>query len=72
MSREKTEKLGSLFLAVFSAGLAAQLAADGMETAQWLGATAAVLGSVAMAVTVRLWPQPQVAEARARRRSGGS
>lgn len=68
MSREKTEKLGSLFLTVFSAGLAAQLAADGMETTQWLGAAAAVLGSVAMAVAVRVWPRPQVAEAVARRR----
>ncbi|HKR86685.1 MAG TPA: hypothetical protein VJS38_00770 [Phenylobacterium sp.] len=69
MNREKTEKLGSIFLAVFSGGLAAQLAADGMAPGQWLGAAAAVLGSLAMAAAVRLWPQPQAAEAPARRRS---
>lgn len=72
MNREKTEKLGSIFLAVFSLGLAAQLAADGMAPGQWLGAAAAVLGSVAMAVAVRMWPQPQTAEAPARRRSRDS
>jgi hypothetical protein len=72
MSREKTEKLGSLFLAVFSVGLATQLAHDGMATTQWLGAAAAVLGSIATAVAVRVWPQPQLAEAPARRRSRDS
>lgn len=69
MNREKTEKLGSLFLAVFSAGLAAQLAADGMAVNQWLGAAAAVLGSLSMVVAVRVWPRPQISEAAARRRS---
>jgi hypothetical protein len=72
MSREKTEKLGSLFLAVFSVGFAAQLAHDGMATGQWLGAGAAVLGSIAMAVAVRIWPQPQLAEVPTRRRSRDS
>jgi hypothetical protein len=66
MSREQAEKLGSLFLAVFSLGLAAVLAADGMAPAQWFGAAAAVLGSLTMAAAVRLWPRPQVAEAPAR------
>lgn len=70
MNREKTEKLGSLFLAVFSTGLAAQLATDGMAPGQWAGATAAVLGSIAVAAAVRLWPRPQLAEAAVRRRSG--
>ena len=72
MSREKTEKLGSLFLTVFSAGLAAQLAADGMAPAQWLGAAAAVFGSVTMAVAVRVWPRQELAEAPARRGSRDS
>jgi hypothetical protein len=72
MSREKTEKLGSLFLAVFSTGLAAQLATGGMEADQWFGAAAAVLGSISMAVAVRVWPQPQAVAANHRRRSGGS
>jgi hypothetical protein len=67
MSREKTEKLGSLFLAVFSTGLAAQLATGGMEPGQWLGAAAAVLGSVSMAVAVRVWPRPAPAIATSRK-----
>lgn len=60
MSREKAEKLGSLFLAVFSTGLAAQFATTtGLEPQQWFGATAAVLGSLTVAVMVRVWRQPE-------------
>lgn len=72
MDRAKAEKLGSLFLAVFSTGLAAQLAtAHGMQPMQWIGAAAAVAGSLAIAVAVRVWPQPQpqAALARSDRRS---
>ena len=46
MMRDQVEKLGSLFLAVFSTGLAARLALDGMATVQWLGASLAVTGSL--------------------------
>jgi DMSO reductase anchor subunit len=60
MSREKAEKLGTLFLAVFSTGLVAQFATtSGLEPQQWFGATAAVLGSLTVAVMVRIWRQPQ-------------
>jgi len=59
MQREKAEKLGSLFLAVFSTGLAAQLASVGMSPTQWLGAAIAVAGSLGVAAAVRLWPQPE-------------
>ena len=31
-------------------------AAQGMNAVQWAGATAAVLGSVTLAVLVRVWP----------------
>ncbi len=35
-------------------------AAQGMNTVQWAGAAAAVLGSVTLAVLVRVWPaEPQ-------------
>jgi len=64
MTRDKIEKLSTLFLAVFSTGLAAQLASVGMEPAQWAGAAAAVSGSIGLALAVRLWPQPQQAPAR--------
>jgi hypothetical protein len=66
MSSERAEKLATLFLAVFSTGMAAQLASVGaLEQERWLGAAIASLGSLALAVGVRLWPRP--AEATARR-----
>jgi len=71
MSREKVEKLGTLFLAVFSTGLVAQFATTiGLEPHQWFGATAAVLGSLTVAVMVRVWrrPEPQRVTARDDRR----
>jgi hypothetical protein len=58
MTRHNAEKLGTLFLAIFSVGLAVQLALDGMAPVQWLGASLAVTGSLALAWTVRAWPQP--------------
>jgi hypothetical protein len=58
MPREKIEKLSTLFLAVFSTGLAVQLASAGMQPQQWIGAAAAVCGSLGLALAVRLWPQP--------------
>jgi len=66
MSRDRIEKLGTLFLAVFSTALAAQLVSTGILAApiQWVGALTAVLGSITIAVLVRLWPQPAPAEAR--------
>jgi hypothetical protein len=59
MTREKAERLGSLFLAVFAPGLAAVMAADGMEPMQKLGALAAVAASLTLATVVRVWPQPE-------------
>jgi hypothetical protein len=64
MQREKLEKLGTIFLAVFSTGLAAQFVVDGMSSSQWLGATAAVLGSLSAAAVVRMWPAQAPAKAR--------
>lgn len=66
MSRDRIEKLGTLFLAVFSTALAAQLVSTGIMDAptQWAGAVAAVLGSLGIAVIVRVWPQPEQAKIR--------
>jgi hypothetical protein len=64
VNREKFEKLGSIFLAVFSVAFALVLYADGMEGAQLLGSVLAVLASLALAVTVRVWPYPQRIELR--------
>jgi uncharacterized membrane protein YccC len=66
MSRDRIEKLGTLFLAVFTTALTAQLVSTGMFEApiQWLGAVIAVLGSITIAVLVRIWPQPERAKVR--------
>ena len=46
----------SASLVIISGGLAGHFAAAGMSPVQWAGATAAVLGSVTIAVAVRVWP----------------
>jgi hypothetical protein len=51
---------GTTILVVLISGLAGQFAAQGMNTIQWLGAGLAVLGSITLAVMVRVWP-PQTA-----------
>jgi hypothetical protein len=64
MDRARAERLSTLFLAVFSTGLAARFAADGLAPGQWPGALAAVLGSLAVAAVVRIWPRPQPVRSR--------
>lgn len=58
MTRAKAVELGSFLLVILSAGLTGAYAAEGMAPAQWLGAAAAVFGSVVIAVAVRVWPEP--------------
>lgn len=41
---------------VISAGLAGHYAAEGMTALQWAGAVSSILGSVTVAVAVRVWP----------------
>jgi len=54
----------SVALVVASGGLAGHYASEGMNGVQWAGAIAAVLGSVTVAVAVRVWPAAQKAKAR--------
>jgi hypothetical protein len=54
----------SVALVVTSGGLAGHYASVGMNGVQWAGAIAAVLGSVTVAVAVRVWPAPQKAKAK--------
>ena len=51
-------KLATAILVILVSGLAGQFAAQGMNAVQWLGAILAVLGSVSLAVIVRVWPAP--------------
>ncbi|WP_293676784.1 hypothetical protein [uncultured Phenylobacterium sp.] len=47
---------GSALLVFVSGATTGHYAATGMNAIQWMGAAAAVLGSVAVAVAVRVWP----------------
>jgi hypothetical protein len=57
---------GSAALVVLSGATAGHHAAMGMSTLQWTGAAAAVLGSITVAVMVRVWPAPEKVEAEQR------
>ena len=46
---------GSVVLVFMVSMLAGRLAADGMNAVQWAGAVVAVLGSITVAVAVRVW-----------------
>jgi len=66
MSFEITSKdltdWGSAALVFLSGALTGHYAANGMTAIQWAGAIAAVLGSVTVAVAVRVWPEPAKAQ----------
>jgi hypothetical protein len=55
----------SVALVITSGGLAGHYASEGMNGVQWAGAIAAVLGSVTVAVAVRVWPAAQKAKVKA-------
>lgn len=56
-SKKDFVDFGSGALVAVCGGLAGHYAALGMTPVQWAGAACAVLGSVTLAVAVRLWPQ---------------
>jgi len=66
MSFEITRKdlidWGSAALVFLSGAMTGHYAASGMNLVQWAGAASAVLGSVTVAVAVRVWPSPVKAE----------
>jgi hypothetical protein len=55
-------------MVVITGGLAGHYAAVGMTPVQWAGAASAVLGSVTVAVAVRVWPVEAKAKAAQRQR----
>jgi hypothetical protein len=55
-------ELGSAMMVFVCGGLAGHFAAVGMTPVQWAGAVAAVLGSVTVAVAVRVWQTPAKAQ----------
>lgn len=56
----------SASLVFLCSALAGRYAAEGMNLLQWAGAAAAVLGSITVAVAVRLEPSPEKAKAKRR------
>jgi hypothetical protein len=56
VSSKDLAEWGSVVLVIASGGLAGHYASQGMTPIQWAGAAAAVLGSVSVAVAVRVWP----------------
>ena len=56
LSRKDLAEWGSAAMVFVSGGLAGHYASLGMNPLQGAGAAAAVLGSVTVAVAVRVWP----------------
>ena len=67
-SREVAEWL-SASLVIISGGLAGHYAVGGMNAVQWAGAVAAVLGSITVAVSVRVWPAEATIDDKSQRRA---
>lgn len=63
LAKKDIAEYGSAFLVLLSGAMTGHFAAIGMNSVQWAGAVAAVLGSVTVAVAVRVWPAPQEVEA---------
>lgn len=55
-TRKDLVEWGSACLVFVSGATTGHYAAMGMNAVQWAGAAAAVLGSVTVAVAVRIWP----------------
>ena len=56
ITRKDLIEWGSACLVFLSGAMTGHYAAIGMNAVQWAGAAAAVLGSVTVAVAVRVWP----------------
>lgn len=56
--KKEIVEYGTAGLVLLSGATAGHYAALGMNLVQWAGAAAAVLGSVTVAVAVRVWPEP--------------
>ncbi|RAK56547.1 hypothetical protein [Phenylobacterium deserti] len=56
ITTKEAAEWGSAILVFTSGAMAGHFASVGMSPVQWAGAAAAVLGSVTVAVIVRVWP----------------
>jgi hypothetical protein len=62
----RAAEIGSALLVVFASWVVGRYAAQGLEPMQWACGVFAILGSISVAVMVRIWPAPQRAPATAR------
>lgn len=63
VSKKDLADWSSAGMVFISGGMAGHYASLGMTPVQWAGAAAAVLGSVTVAVAVRVWRSPVKARA---------
>ncbi len=56
MTRKELAEWATVSLVILSGALSGHYASMGMNLVQWAGAATAVLGSVSLAVAVRVWP----------------
>ncbi|CAN7400756.1 hypothetical protein LJR225_002537 [Phenylobacterium sp. LjRoot225] len=56
ISSKEAAEWGSAIMVFASGAMAGHYASLGMTPVQWAGAAAAVLGSVTVAVVIRIWP----------------
>jgi hypothetical protein len=60
----RAAQVGSALLVVLASWIVGRYGAEGLSPMQWACGIFAILGSVSVAVMVRVWPAPQRAEAR--------
>jgi uncharacterized membrane protein len=63
ITRKEFGDWASVALVVLSGALAGHYASVGMNLVQWAGAASAVLGSITVAVALRVWPASAKAKA---------
>ena len=63
LTRKELADASSVALVVACGALAGHYASVGMNVLQWAGAATAVLGSITVAVAVRVWPTGAKAKA---------
>ena len=63
MTRREMADAASVALVVICGALAGHYASVGMTPMQWAGAATAVLGSITVAVSLRVWPATAKAKA---------
>ena len=68
ISKKDFADWSSAAMVFISGGMAGHYASLGMSSLQWAGAAAAVLGSVTVAVAVRVWPSPARAKVKSNAR----